>query len=48
MHILVRRQDRNLQALMVEAFDDMLGKYGETLVGELAAVWRVTGKCRRT
>lgn len=34
MHILARRQDRSLQALMAEAFNDVLRKYGESPVGE--------------
>lgn len=34
MHMLARRQDRSLQALMVEAFNDVLRKYGESPVGE--------------
>ncbi len=34
MHMLARRQDRSLQALMAEAFNDVLRKYGETPVGE--------------
>ncbi|WP_353888513.1 ribbon-helix-helix domain-containing protein [uncultured Sphingomonas sp.] len=34
MHMLARRQGRSLQALMAEAFDDVLRRYGETSVGE--------------
>ena len=34
MHMLARRQGRSLQALMAEAFDDVLRKHGETPVGE--------------
>lgn len=34
MHMLARRQGRSLQALMTEAFNDVLRKYGETPVGE--------------
>lgn len=34
MHMLARRQDRSLQALMAEAFNDVLRKYGESPVGE--------------
>ena len=33
MHMMARRQGRSLQALMVEAFDDVLRKYGESPVG---------------
>lgn len=33
LHTLARRQGRSLQALMTEAFDDVLRKYGETPVG---------------
>ena len=33
MHMMARRQGRSLQALMVEAFDDVLRKYGETPIG---------------
>ena len=33
MHMLSRRQNRSLQALMTEAFDDVLRKYGETPIG---------------
>ena len=33
MHMLARRQGRSLQALMAEAFDDVLRKHGETPVG---------------
>jgi hypothetical protein len=33
MHTLARRQGRSLQALMAEAFDDVLRKYGESPVG---------------
>ncbi|SNT21228.1 hypothetical protein SAMN06295912_1608 [Sphingomonas laterariae] len=34
MHMLARRQNRSLQALMAEAFNDVLRKYGESPVGE--------------
>ncbi|MBZ6383776.1 ribbon-helix-helix domain-containing protein [Sphingomonas sanguinis] len=34
MHLLARRQDRSLQALMAEAFNDVLRKYGESPVGD--------------
>ncbi len=34
MHMLARRQDRSLQALMAEAFNDVLRKYGESPIGE--------------
>jgi len=34
MHMLARRQGRSLQALMTEAFNDVLRKYGESPVGE--------------
>lgn len=34
MHMLARRQDRSLQSLMAEAFNDVLRKYGESPVGE--------------
>ena len=34
MHMLARRQGKSLQALMAEAFDDVLRKYGESPVGE--------------
>jgi len=34
MHMMARRQGRSLQALMAEAFDDVLRKYGESPVGE--------------
>jgi hypothetical protein len=34
LHMLARRQGRNLQGLMTEAFDDVLRKYGESPVGE--------------
>lgn len=34
MHMLARRQGRSLQALMAEAFDDVLRKHGETPVGQ--------------
>jgi len=33
MHTLARRQSRSLQALMAEAFDDVLRKYGESPIG---------------
>ena len=34
MHMLARRQNRSLQALMAEAFDDVLRKYGESPIGD--------------
>ncbi|WCP73982.1 ribbon-helix-helix domain-containing protein [Sphingomonas hankookensis] len=34
MHMLARRQDRSLQALMAEAFNDVLRKYGESPIGD--------------
>ena len=34
MHTLARRQGRSLQALMAEAFNDVLRKHGESPVGE--------------
>ncbi|MGW8192407.1 ribbon-helix-helix domain-containing protein [Sphingomonas hankookensis] len=34
MHMLARRQDRSLQALMTEAFNDILRKYGESPIGD--------------
>lgn len=34
MHMLARRQGRSLQALMTEAFNDVLGKHGESPVGD--------------
>lgn len=34
MHILARRQGRSLQALMAEAFNDVLRKHGENPVEE--------------
>jgi hypothetical protein len=34
MHMLARRQGRSLQALMAEAFNDVLRKHGETPVGD--------------
>lgn len=34
MHMLSRRQGRSLQALMAEAFNDVLRKYGESPIGE--------------
>lgn len=34
MHMLARRQGRNLQALMAEAFNDVLRKHGESPIGE--------------
>lgn len=33
MHTLARRQGRSLQALMIEAFDDVLRKHGESPIG---------------
>ena len=34
MHTLARRQGRSLQALMAEAFNDMLRKHGESPIGD--------------
>ena len=34
MHTLARRQGRNLQALMAEAFNDVLRKHGESPIGD--------------
>lgn len=34
MHMLARRQGRSLQALMSEAFNDVLRKHGESPVGD--------------
>lgn len=34
MHMLARRRGQSLQALMAEAFNDVLRKHGETPVGE--------------
>ncbi|HEX8553562.1 MAG TPA: ribbon-helix-helix domain-containing protein [Sphingomonas sp.] len=34
LHMLARRQGRSLQALMSEAFDDVLRKHGESPIGE--------------
>jgi len=34
MHVLARRQGRSLQALMAEAFNDILRKHGESPVGD--------------
>jgi hypothetical protein len=34
MHMLARRQGRSLQALMTEAFNDILRKHGESPVGD--------------
>jgi hypothetical protein len=34
MHLCARRAGMNLQALMAEAFNDVLRKYGESPVGE--------------
>lgn len=34
LHMLARRQDRSLQSLMAEAFNDVLRKHGESPVGE--------------
>ena len=33
MHVCARKHDLSLQALMAEAFDDILRKYGESPVG---------------
>lgn len=34
MHMLARRQGRSLQALMAEAFNDVLRKHGESPLGD--------------
>lgn len=34
LHMLARRQDRSLQSLMAEAFNDVLRKHGESPIGE--------------
>ena len=34
LHMLARRQGRSLQALMTEAFNDVLRKHGESPVGD--------------
>ena len=34
LHMCARRNGRSLQALMGEAFDDVLRKYGETPIGD--------------
>lgn len=34
LHMLARRQSRSLQAVMAEAFDDLLRKYGESPIGD--------------
>lgn len=34
LHMLARRQGRSLQALMAEAFNDVLRKHGESPVGD--------------
>lgn len=34
MHVLARHQERSLQALMTEAFNDVLRKHGESPIGE--------------
>lgn len=34
MHTLARRQGKSLQALMAEAFNDVLRKHGESPIGE--------------
>lgn len=34
MHVLARRQGRSLQALMAEAFNDVLRKHGESPIGD--------------
>lgn len=34
MHVCARKRGLSLQALMVEAFDDVLRKYGESPIGE--------------
>lgn len=33
MHVCARKHDLSLQALMAEAFDDVLRKYGESPIG---------------
>ncbi len=33
MHVCARKHDLSLQALMTEAFDDILRKYGESPIG---------------
>ena len=34
LHMVARRQNRSLQDVMAEAFNDLLRKYGESPVGE--------------
>ncbi len=34
MHMLARRQSKSLQALMAEAFNDVLRKHGESPIGD--------------
>ena len=34
MHMLARRQGKSLQALMAEAFNDVLRKHGESPIGD--------------
>jgi len=34
LHMLARRQNRSLQAVMAEAFDDVLRKHGESPIGD--------------
>lgn len=34
LHMLARRQNRSLQALMAEAFNDVLRKHGESPIGD--------------
>jgi hypothetical protein len=34
LHMLARRQNRSLQAVMAEAFDDILRKHGESPIGD--------------
>ena len=34
MHVCARKHGRSLQALMTEAFDDVLRKYGESPIGD--------------
>ena len=34
LHLLALRQDRSLQSLMAEAFNDVLRKYGESPLGD--------------
>ncbi|WP_375390909.1 ribbon-helix-helix domain-containing protein [uncultured Sphingomonas sp.] len=34
LHMLARRQGRSLQALLIEAFNDVLRKHGESPIGD--------------